>query len=61
MIIYGLILGLEEIMESLDLVSGVLIGLIFVGFLMLLISIIIEQKKDTKATMKNIKKEDLKP
>jgi len=61
MIIYGLILGLEEIMESLDFVSGVLIGLIFVGFLMLLISIIIEQKKDTKATMKNIKKEDLKP
>ena len=61
MIIYGLILGLEEIMESLDFVSGVLIGLIFVGFLMLLISFIIEQKKDTKATMKNIKKEDLKP
>ena len=61
LIVYGLILGLEEIMESLDIISGVFIGLTIIGFLTLLVSIFIEQREDTKKTMKEIKKEDLEP
>lgn len=58
---YGIILGFEEIMRSLDFVTGFLIGIMIIGFLTLLISIIIEQRKDTKETLKDIKKEDLEP
>ncbi|MFO8077181.1 MAG: hypothetical protein R6U21_00860 [Thermoplasmatota archaeon] len=58
---YGIIQGFNEIMESLNLISGFLIGIIIVGFLTLIVAIIMEQKKDTKETMKKIKKEDLKP
>ena len=61
LILYGLYLGFEEIMNALDLISGVLIGITIVGFFMLIISIIIEQRKNTKTTMKDISKEDLKP
>jgi hypothetical protein len=61
LIVYGLVSGLDEIIESLDLISGIFIGLTIIGFLTLLISIIIEQRNDTKKTMKDIKKEDLKP
>lgn len=60
-IIYGLYLGFEELMNAFDLISGLLTGLIILGFLILLISIVIEQRKNTKKTMKNINKEDLKP
>jgi signal transduction histidine kinase len=58
---YGLILGFEEIMNSLDFISGVFIGLILIGFIVLIISIIFEQRRNTKETMKDIKKEDLEP
>jgi hypothetical protein len=58
---YGFIRGFEELMNALDFVSGLLIGLIIVGFITLLVSIYYEQKRDAKETMKNIKKEDLEP
>jgi membrane-bound ClpP family serine protease len=61
LIAYGLYMGFEEIMESLDFISGIFIGIILIGFVVLIISIIYEQKKDTKETMKDIKKEDLEP
>ena len=61
LIAYGLYLGLEELMESLDLISGFLIGLVVIGLAILLISIIIEQRRDTKETLKDIKKGDLEP
>ena len=61
LIAYGLYLGFEELMESLDFISGVFIGLILIGLIVLIISIIFEQRKDTKETMKDIKKEDLEP
>ena len=60
-IVYGLILGFNEIVQSFDLISGILTILIIIGFLLLLISIVIEQRKDTKETMKNVNKENLKP
>ncbi len=58
---YGIIQGFNEIMESLNLISGFFIGIIIIGFLTLLVAIIMEQKHDTKETMKKIKKEDLEP
>ena len=61
LIIYGLYLGFEELMNSFDLISGFFTGLIILGFIILIISIIIEQYKNTKTTMKDINKEDLKP
>jgi uncharacterized membrane protein YgaE (UPF0421/DUF939 family) len=61
LILYGLYLGFEEIMSALDVISGVLIGITIVGFFILIISIVIEQHKNTKTTMKDISKEDLKP
>ena len=61
LIAYGLYLGFEELMESLDFISGVFIGLILIGLIVLIISIIFEQRRNTKETMKDIKKEDLEP
>ena len=61
LVAYGLYLGFEELMNSFDLISGFFTGLIILGFLVLIISIIIEQYKNTKTTMKDINKEDLKP
>ena len=59
--IYGIVQDFSAIVEAFDIVSGALIGLIFLGLIILIVSIVIEQKKDTKETMKDIKKEDLKP
>lgn len=58
---YGLYLGFEELMNSIDLISGFFIGLILIGLIVLIISIIFEQRKDSKENLKNIKKEDLEP
>jgi membrane protein insertase Oxa1/YidC/SpoIIIJ len=58
---YGIIQGFNEIMESLNFISGFLIGITIIGFLTLLVAIILEQKKDTTETMKKINKEDLEP
>lgn len=61
LIAYGLYLGFEELMNSLDLISGFFIGLMLIGLIVLIISIIFEQRKDSKENLKNIKKEDLEP
>ena len=61
LIAYGIFLGFEEIIESLDFITVILIGLIIIGLIILISSIIFEQRKDTKEIMKDIKKEDLEP
>ena len=61
LIAYGLYLGFGELMNSLDFISGFFIGLILIGLVVLIISIIIEQRKGTKENMEKIKKEDLEP
>ena len=61
LIAYGLYLGFEELMESLDIISGVFIGIILIGLIVLIVSIIYEQRRDTKENLKDIKKEDLEP
>ena len=60
-IAYGLYLGFEEIMQALDLVTGFVIGLIVLGLIILFVSIVIEQRRDTKKMTEEIKKEDLEP
>jgi uncharacterized membrane protein len=60
-IAYGLYIGFEEIMQALNLISGLVAGLIIIGLIILFISIIIEQRRDTKKLKKIIKKEDLEP
>ncbi|KYK24358.1 hypothetical protein AYK25_00555 [Thermoplasmatales archaeon SM1-50] len=61
LILYGLYLGFEEIVNAFDVISGLLTGFIILGFLILIISIVIEQRNNTKKTMEDINKEDLKP
>jgi Na+/H+-dicarboxylate symporter len=61
LIAYGLYLGFEELLEALDFLSGFFLGLIFVGIVVLIISIVIEQRRDTKKMMNEIDKEDLEP
>lgn len=60
-IAYGLYIGFEEIIKALNIVTAILTGLIAVGFLVLLVSIIFEQRDDTKKMKQKIKKEDLEP
>ena len=60
-IAYGLYLGFEEIMQSLNIITTFVAGLIIIGFLVLIVSIVIEQRKDTKKMKEKIKKEDLEP
>jgi len=61
LIVYGISLGFEEIVQSMDLITGILVGVTLLGLLVLIISIVFEQRKDTKETLKDIKKEDLEP
>ena len=61
LIAYGFFQGFEELIEAIDIVSGAFLGLTFIGLVTLIVSIYLEQKRDTKLTMKNIKKEDLEP
>lgn len=61
LLIYGLYLGFGEIVKSIDLITGFLGFTILVGLIILIISIIVEQKKDKKKILEKIDKEDLKP
>jgi hypothetical protein len=61
LVIYGFYLGFEEIVASMDYITGFLVLLIILGLIILIASIVIEQRKDTKKMMKEIKKEDLEP
>jgi len=61
LIIYAIIQGYMEIIQAEDYIIGSLIGIIIIGFLTILISVIREQRKDTSKTMEKINKEDLRP
>ena len=60
-LVYGLYQGFEEIMKALDLATGFIIGLIIIGLIIMIASIFIEQRRDTKKMKEEIKKEDLEP
>jgi uncharacterized membrane protein len=61
LIAYGLYLGFGEILQALDYVTGFVVGLILVGLIVLIGSIVIEQRKDIKEVREKIKEEDLEP
>jgi len=58
---YGLYLGFDEIMQAIDIITGFIAGLIILGLIVLIISIVFEQRRDTKKMKEEIKKEDLEP
>jgi len=60
LIAYGIYQGFQEI-EIIDPVIAIGVGAIILGFLALLVSIVIEQRKDTKKMKEEISKEDLEP
>jgi len=60
LIAYGLFLGFQNI-ESIDYIIAIGAGTIIIGILTMLISIIIEQREDTKKMKEEISKEDLEP
>ena len=60
-IAYGLYLGFGELMQAINIITGFIIGIVLIGILILIISIVIEQKQSTKEMKEKIKKEDLKP
>ena len=60
LIAYGIYQGFQEI-EIIDPVIAIGSGAIILGFLALLVSIVIEQRKDTKKMKEEISKEDLEP
>jgi len=60
LIAYGLFLGFQNI-ESVDYIIAIGAGAIIIGILTLLVSIIIEQREDTKKMKEEISKEDLEP
>ncbi len=60
-IAYGLYIGFDEILSALNLVTGAVSGLIILGIVVLIVSVVIEQRKDTKEIESKLKKEDLEP
>ena len=60
LIAYGIYQGFQEI-EIIDPIIAIGVGAIILGFLALLVSIVLEQHRDTKKMKEEISKEDLKP
>ena len=58
---YGLYLGAGDILATLDLVTGLVAGLIIIGVIILIISVILEQTSDMQKRREEIKKEDFEP
>ncbi|MFH1101404.1 MAG: hypothetical protein V1726_05150 [Methanobacteriota archaeon] len=58
---YGLYLGFDEIMQTLDLTTLLIGGIILIGILILIVSIAIDQVKTMKKMKQKIKKEDFEP
>jgi len=60
-IFYGLYLGFSDLINALDVITGFFIGMILIGFSILVASIIYEQRRDTKKMKEELREEDLKP
>lgn len=62
LVIYAIYLFVQGIeISKIDVVVYIGSGIIIIGLIVLMISIIIEQRKDTKKMKEEISKEDLKP
>lgn len=60
-ILYGLYLGFEEIMQSLNLATIFIGGLIIIGILVIFVSVTIDRYHETEEIKEKISKEDLEP
>ena len=58
---YGVYQGLDEIMATVDVVVGFLIGVLVLGLVILVVSIVSEQRRNARKMREEIDKEDLKP
>jgi len=61
LIAYGLYLGFDELVHALDFISAFFIALVLIGFVILMASIVIEQRRDARKMKEEISKEDLEP
>ncbi len=61
LIAYGLYLGFDELVQALDFISAFFIALVLIGFVILMASIVIEQRRDARKMKEEISKEDLEP
>ena len=57
----GLFLGFDEVVEAFDIITGLLLAIMISGLIILMVSIVIEQRRDMKKMREEISKEDLKP
>jgi len=60
LITYAIYQGFQEI-KIIDPIIAIGVGAIILGFLALLVSIVMEQRRDTKKMREEIKEEDLEP
>ena len=58
---YGLSLGYQDLVTSLDVVAGFFVGMILIGLIILIVSIIFEQRRDSKRMQEELREEDLRP
>ena len=58
---YGLYLGFSDLLKAIDVITGFFIGMILIGFAILVVSIIFEQRRETKKMKEDLSEEDLKP
>ena len=59
--LYGLYLGFEKIMQSLNLATVIVGGLITIGIIVIFVSVIIDRYHEHKEIKEKISKEDLEP
>ena len=60
-VLYGLLLGAEEIMQALDFTTALVGGLIIIGVIVIFISVIIDRYHEHEEIKEKISKEDLEP
>jgi hypothetical protein len=60
-ILYGLYLGFEGIMQSLNIATIFIGGLIIIGIIVIFVSVIIDRYHETEEIKEKISKEDLEP
>ena len=58
---YGVYIGLNDILKAFDIITGFFAGMIFLGLVILVVSILMEQRRDTVKMREKLRKEDLRP
>ena len=59
--LYGLYQGFDEIMQSINLTTGLVGGLIIIGIIVIFVSVIIDRYHEHEEIKEKISKEDLEP